>query len=326
MQARTRGIRRVGPSLATIVAVVTLAACGSSQAGAGSASSDPQTLLRQTFSAHHTVRSGVLDLALTITPAGSSVLTTPISLTLAGPFQSRGNGRLPESAFKITVAALGKRGSLGVTSTGSAGYVSLNGASYRLPAADLSRVESSFAGSAGSGSPGLASLGIDPLHWLTRPVIVGTETVDGTQTTHVRAGVDVAALLGDLNTVLAKETKTISGATGTSPTQISAAARRKIAAAISHPTIDIWTGKRDSTLRKLSLGLDIPVTGRTSTALGGLTSAAITLNVGYSQLNRPQTISTPAHVRSYSEFKLELQGVAQQLQGVLGGSGLGSGR
>jgi hypothetical protein len=254
------------------------------------------------------------------------MLTTPITLSLGGPFQSRGSGKLPQSDFTIAISALGHRGSLGVISTGTAGYVNLQGTNYQLPRADFQKLEQSFTSaqsSGGSQSPGLAQLGINPQHWLTHPSVVGTETVNGASTTHIRAGVDVNALIADLNSFLAKTAA--STASSGIPGQIPQATRQKIAAAIKNATVDVWTGKSDTTLRKLALNLSVPVTGKISTELGGLTSAGVSLIVQYAKLNQPQSIATPTAVHPYSEFTAKLTSVGQALAGALGGSALGSG-
>ncbi len=74
--------------------------------------------------------------------------------------------------------------------------------------------------------------------------------------------------------------------------------------------------------------MTLPVTGQTSSELGGLTSADIGLTMQYSNLNQPQTIKAPSTVRPFSEFQSKVNGFIQALQGAaagaLGGSG-GSG-
>jgi hypothetical protein len=319
------GIRRLGPLMAAIVAVLALTACGSSSSSGGSSSS-AQSLLKQTFSSGHSVKSGVLGFALTVRPTGSSTLTTPITLSLGGPFQSRGSGKLPQSDFTISISALGRHGSVGVISTGTAGYVKLQGTNYQLPPADFQKLEQSFTSaqsSGGSQNGGLAQLGINPQHWLTNPSVVGIQMVNGASTTHIRAGVDLTVLIADLNTFLAKTAKNT--ASSSIPSQIPPASRQKIAAAVKNATVDVWTGKTDTTLRKLALNLSVPVTGKVSTELGGMTSAGIGLIVQYAQLNQTQSIATPTDVHPYSEFTAKLQSIGQALTGALGGSALGSG-
>ena len=230
----------------------------------------------------------------------------PITLSFGGPFQSQGKGKLPKSNFVISFTAQGKTGSLGILSTGSAGYVTLQGTSYQLPASTFQKLESSFASLASSpggsgGSGALSKLGIDPLHWLTSPSVVGSENVGGADTTHIRAGVNVAALLTDLSTFLQKASSLgVSGAPKI-PTGISAASRQRIAGAVKNPTFDVWTGTGDKTVRKLAIRLTLPITGQASTALGGLSAADIGLTMQYANLNQPQTIGAPTRcVRSPS--------------------------
>ena len=104
MDDRIRGIRSALVLLGAALALAGLAACGSDSSG------QAQSLLKQTFSGPHKVQSGNLTVNLTITPSGSTTLTGPVSLSFGGPFQSLGNGKLPESAFTVTVSALGKTG------------------------------------------------------------------------------------------------------------------------------------------------------------------------------------------------------------------------
>ncbi len=309
--------------LCAALAAVALSACGSS-------SPDATSTLKQTFSGQHTVNSGNLGVSLTIVPSGSSSLPGPITISFGGPFQSHGPGKLPASNFTVSLGALGHTMSIGIVSTGAAGYVSLGGTSYQLPAGTFQKLESSFgqiaASPGGSAGGTLGKLGIDPLHWLQNPTVVGTETVGGAQTIHIQAGINVQALLADLNTFLQKASSL--GVTGTSklPQGISPQTQAKIAGEIQNASFNVWTGSNDKTVRKLSIDLTIPVTGKVSSSLGGLTSARITLVLRYADLNQPQTITAPTSVRPFSEFSAQLQSLlsglgASGLTGALGSSG-----
>ena len=268
MASRTGTFRAAVAVLVSLLTVVVSAACSGSSSSSGSGAA--QALLVKTFSGNHTVKSGVLDFSLALSPSNSSSETGPISVSLSGPFESSGHGKLPESDLNIGLDALGHHGQLGIISTGGSGYVTLDGTAYKLPSSDVQKIASSFS-SASSGGGALSKLGINPLHWVNDPTIVGTETIGGAQTTHIRAGIDVAALLGDLNTFLGKA----SSSTKVIPGTISAAKRQKIAAEIKNPTVDVWTGTTDNTLRKLSLDLSFPVSGEISALLGGTTTAAL---------------------------------------------------
>jgi hypothetical protein len=307
--------------LAALVLAIVVAACGSSSTNSGSTGA--QTLLNQTFGGQHTVKSGVLSFNLTLSPSGSSTLNSPISLGLSGPFQSRGAGQLPQSNLSVNIDALGHHGALGIVSTGTNGYITLKGVAYQLPAADYQKLATSFA-SAGSGqTSGLAKLGIKPLHWLTNPSVVGSDSVGGAPTTHIRANVNVSTLLSDFSTMLQKASASSVATTAGIPTTLSQATRQKIASEVKHPTVDIWTGSTDHTLRKLALNLNVPVTGQISSLAGGLSSLGIGMTLQYASLNQPQTIATPSNVRPFAGFATKLKGIMASIQGSLGASGLG---
>jgi hypothetical protein len=311
-------------AIAAALASVALAACGSST------STDATGLLKQTFSGTHKYDSGVLNLNLTLSPAGSSTLSGPISLSVAGPFQSLGTGKPPAAAITLSVTALGHTGSIGFVSTGERGFVTLKGTSYQLPAATFQRYASGITGltsstAVGSGSGLLSKLGIDPLKWVVHPTVAGTENVAGADTTHIAAGVDVAALLRDLSTLLQKS-PALGLTRGTPvPTSISPATQAKLASTIKNPGVDVWTGTSDKTARKVAIKLTVPFSGQISQLMGGLTSADIALSMQYGNLNQPQTISAPTNVRPYSEFSAKVRAFTQALGTVLSTSGVGGG-
>ena len=325
-------ILRLGALLSVILTAGLLAGCG------GSSSGNAVSLLRDTFSGSHEVKSGNLQVALTISPSGSRTFTTPISLSFGGPFQSQGSGKLPESNFTVNLSALGQGASIGIISTGHAGYVTFEGTAYQLPQASFERLESSFsqltASPGASHSSVLGKLGISPLHWLSNPQVVGTENVGGVSTTHIKAGINISALLGDLSTFLQKASSLgVSGGSGFSA-GLPASTVTKIADEIQNPSFDVWTGTSDKTLRRLQIRLTLPVSGQISTLLGGLRSAGISLTMSYGQLNQPESISAPTSVAPYSEFQSKLQTFVAAIRGeltnaigggALGGSSSGSG-
>jgi hypothetical protein len=253
-------------------------------------------------------------------------------LSLVGPFENLGPGKLPASSFTIGLGAMGTNAALTIISTGVSGYVTFEGQSYRLPQKTFQQLASSFgqlgsvSGTGGSGV--LARLGIQPQHWLINPQIVGDEGVEGVDTTHIRAGINVAALLADLSRFLTRAAS--SGVAGASsfPSGISAATRRRIAAEVKNATFNVWTGVTDKTLRRLELDLTVPISGQLSALLGR--AAAIEVTIEYANLNRPQTITAPTKLVPYSQFQDKLRVLIQDFEGGLlsgggGNSGLASG-
>jgi len=204
-------------------------------------------------------------------------------------------------------------------STGASGYVTFQGQSYKLPPATFQRLESSFAqlGSAsGRGGAGLLGrLGIQPQHWLVNPQIVGDEGVDGINTTHIRAGIDVAALLGDLNTFLRRAPSLRVAGVSSLPGGIPAATRQRIAGEVKNPTFNVWTGVTDKALRRLEIGLIVPVSGRLSALLGRAAAIAVTLQ--YANLNQPQKITAPTKLLPYRQFQDKLRVLLADFEGDL---------
>jgi hypothetical protein len=316
------GIRwpRVGAVvLLAVLAALALAACASSSS---SSSGDAASLLKQTFTGPHKISSGDLNLAVTVDPSGSSTLSGPIKLSFGGPFQSSSAGKIPQSNFTVSISALGKSGSLGILSTGSSGYVRLQGTSYQLPQATFKKLESSLSqiGSTGNGgsSATLSKLGIRPLDWLQNPKVVGSESVGGADTTHITASINVAAFLADFSTFLQKASTLGVSGVGAASKGLSPAERNKIAAEVKNPRFDLWTGSSDKTLRRLTVAMTVPVSGTVSTQLGGLRSADIGLTMQYANVNQPQTITAPKRLRPYSEFTSKVQSFLQSMQGSVG--------
>src|SRR5579875_2467819 len=288
-------VRRVLALLLIGAATLGLSACGGSNQAA--------RLLRETFSGRHRVTSGQLAMTLSVTPQGASALHGPLVLSVSG-------------AFPVSVSAAGPSAGATITSTGSSGYVTFQGESYRLPQATFEQLESSFAdlGAApGAGGSGVAGrLGIHPQQWVSNPQIVGDEAINGTNTTRIRAAINMRALLRDLNTFLQRAAA--AGVPGAG-SLLSPSDRQRIAAEVQHPTLNVWTGVSDKTLRRMEVDLGVPVGGQLSALLGR--SAAISLTMQYADLNQPQTITAPRHLRPYSEFQAKLRVLVQDLEGGL---------
>jgi hypothetical protein len=179
----------------------------------------------------------------------------------------------------------------------------------------MARLKDSYARSQQQGSSNrmdLRTLGLDPLSWLQDPTVVGTESIGGVDTDHISAGVDVSALLDDLNSVLARGLPGLP--TGQQiPRRIPDSDRQQIQDAIKNAKVDVWSGQSDHTLRKATLVLTVDLP-RSSTTLD------LSLSIELTDLNQPQTINAPTTTRPLSELLGQLQGF---LGGAFGGGALG---
>jgi hypothetical protein len=320
--------RAVVALLALALVAAALVACGGSGgSSSGGSSGDAQTLLKQTFTGTHDIKSGKANVQIGVDiQGGSSSIPSPIKLAISGPFQTAGTDQLPKFDLALDVNAGGQGLKAGLTSTSDKLYVNFGGRSYEVPAQLLDQLKASYKKSQQQSSSkpqlSLSGLGLDPLSWLKDPTVQGTESIGGVDTQHISAQVNVSALLDDVDKLLAKvkQQGSLPGAAGQRiPSSIPSSARTQIEDAVKTATIDIWTGKDDHTLRKATLALHVEPPKSAS----GPKSLDLNLSIELTDLNQPQTITPPSSSRPLSELLGQFQGL---LGGALGGaSGLGSG-
>jgi hypothetical protein len=178
---------------------------------------------------------------------------------------------------------------------------------------------------AAGGAASLPGLSVSPLRWLTDPQLVGDRTVGGTPTTEVRARIDVGALADELGTLLAKEAANPALRTSGLPAKLTAAERRQLVAELQNPTVELFIGTADHTLRRAGLHLNLKVPAQAAAKLSGISSVGVAVTVDYAQLNRPQTITAPARVKPYSQLGPQLSGLEQPLEGSTGTTGSAAG-
>ena len=320
VQHRARAIVAL---LALAAAALVLAACGGGGGSSSGSSSDAETLLRQTFTGTHDIRSGKANVQLRVVATGDASIRGPIQLGISGPFESAGSDQLPKFDLSLDVHAQGQGFKAGLTSTSDKLFVQFGGTAYAVPDQLMTQLEDSYRRSQQQGSSqqqmSLQGLGLDPISWLKDPTVEGTETVGGAETDHISAGVDVAALLDDVDKVLARVSAQGLPTGQQVPSKIPADARSQIEAAVKDASIDVWSGTADHTLRKLTLALTVEPPNSSS----GPRSLGVNLSIELTDLNQPQTIEAPATTRPLDELLGQVQGL---LGGALGGAGsLGGG-
>jgi hypothetical protein len=308
--------------------MLAVAACGGSddKASAGGSDADAAALLKATFGANHPIRSGRVDADLDVDLKGLAQLTEPLTLHLSGPFESNGGTSLPDFSLALDLAGT-KPLTIGTVFTQGAGYLTVEGQAFDLGADRYKLFKDSYekakkesAKTAGSGDQSsLSALGISPLRWLKDPKNAGTEDIADASTVHLTSGVDVAKLLQDVSSLLGKA-KSVTGsagsATGTSvPTQLSAEQRDLIARSIKSAKVDVWTGAKDHTLRKVAVDVQVDVPADLQDRAGTLRTGHVIFQLTIARLNQDQTIRKPGEVQPISELRSALTDL-----GLLGSS------
>jgi hypothetical protein len=299
--------------------VMLVAGCG------GGGGEDPQKVLQQTFSSAKKVTSGKLDLSLTVNADGAKNVNGPISVSLTGPFQSRGTNQIPKFDFDLKIGAQGQNFTAGAISTGDKGFIKLQGNTYAVSDQVFNSFKQGFQRSQAQQNgtkqnPSFSSLGVNPKDWLQSPQNKGDADVSGTTTIHIASGVDVSKLLDGISQLLTKAGSLGVTQTQRLPTTLTAAQKKKVQDAIQDPKLDVYTGKSDKTLRRITIDLKFKVPQSSQQRANGIKGGQITLDVKIANLNQPQTITAPANAKPFSQLSSALSGLGA-LGALSGGAG-----
>src|SRR5439155_1248263 len=137
----------------------------------------------------------------------------------------------------------------------------------------------------------LSALGIHPRSWVKEVKSEGTALVGGVQTDHVSAGVDTGKVVDDLAELASK-----SGAAQVS--RVSGEDEKKLKDVLHDARLDVYSGRADGILRKLSMHSEVDASGR---------SGKVDFNVEFIDINKPQNIVAPLNSRPFSQLETDLQ-------------------
>lgn len=311
LEHRTRAF--VALLIATIAAL-TLAACGGGDDGDRGDAADARTILRETFSGTHEVRSGDARLSLALSERGGGDAFT---LRIGGPFENMGRDEVPKFDFELDVD-LGSQGGqfrAGVVSTSDRLFVKWDGDAYEVPSQLLDEARRSMREQADEAreDDSLTAFGIDPQTWVDDPEVVGREEIGGAETDHVSGTLNVPAFLDSIDRLLEEiDKRGLDDASGQDvPDRIPADDRAEIERTIRNARFDLWSGTEDRTLRKLQVRLDID---GGDDQRGGTVDFVIQID----GINEAQRIAAPSGAKPIDQL-------LGQFGGLLGGASLGEG-
>jgi len=216
--------------LAGFVAALALvvSGCGSDTPERASANTDATALLRSTVTNVQNLKSAAVDLKLS--GSGEAVSAT-------GAFERTGEKELP----KFTLHGTAKGKAVGATWTGEEGFVTLDGATYEVPAMLVGQVETV-----------VPTTLPDVTKWVSSPTNAGFAEGGGVQTVKITGTANVAQIRSDLQALAS-----LAGAQGKLPS-----------AAGTDAKIEVYTGAADSQLRRLVVSAQGSVVDLTLTRVG----------------------------------------------------------
>ena len=306
-------LRRVRRLAFLLLAALALGGCGG-----GEDKQSVEDILDQAF--RQQIKSADLHVEAELDLNGGSSAGRPVRIEASGPFRSN-EGRLPSADIDLRfgVDGAGQTIQTGFLSTGDRAFVKFEDVFYEQPAAEVRRANRTIARNAKKHGS-LRALGINPRSWLGRATDEGEEEIAGVQTRHLSGTLDVEAVMRNLNKFVRRSASALGGATGQNvPAPLTDAQIQRVGEVVRDPGLDIYVGKDDDIVRRVSARVEFEVPEESRDDLGGLESGTLTFSVEMSDVNGDQQIEAPAKARPLSALTRSLGGDALDGLGATGG-------
>lgn len=293
---------RVALLLVIALGAYTLIGCGG-----GEETESVEDLLDQAFS--NEIHSADLTLEAEIELQG--LLEDPIEIEAEGPFRTN-EGKLPSADIELRVGTGGGGQTItsGVLTTGDRVFLKFQDVYYEQPPAQVRKTNESIAKRKGGQT--LGELGLDPRSWIARAKDEGDAEVAGVDTNHISGTLDVAALMRNINKFVRRSASAL-GSDGDSTQALTEADIRELAKAVKDPSFDVYVGKRDSLIRRVSGRIEFEIPEADQEELDGLRGGTIKFSVELREVNGEQQIEAPASSRKLSELTKSLGGALDAL-------------
>jgi len=310
-------IRRSRLALLPLVALASALALGLAACG-GDDDEDARKQLDEAFSKPIKSANVTVDVEAKL---DGIPLVGALKARLTGPFQSNGTDELPSLDFDVAITGVGQGLEAGIVSTPDNLFVILEGQAYEagrdaVEDADKNlrkqREESETDGDS------LKELGINPSNWVTDAKDEGEQQIGGVETDHISAKVDVGRLLDDGNK-LVEQAPDVDSLGVQTPDKLTEGQKDELAKFVKNPTIDVYVGKDDGIVRRVSFDVEIDVPEDQQGGLRGFKGGDFALSVEFKDVGKPVKITPPTNAKPIDELGQQLLG------GGLGGFGGGGG-
>ena len=308
-------IRRLAPAVLLLVTALCVVACGGSSSG-----EDVESLLDKSFKQR--VGSADLKLEAELELNGLKGLNDPIRLRASGPYRTVA-GKIPAADLALQIGVAGQKIDTGFLSTGDRAFVRFQDVYYEQPKAAVRRANQGIAAQGKKARGSLRALGLDPRRWLEDAEQKDDEEVAGVKTEHVSGKLDIGRVVADLNDFVKRSGGAIGGATGQpAPQPLSGDDIDRIKEVVKNPDFDVYVGKEDGIIRRISGRLEFDVPEESRKSLAGLEGGSLSFSFEFTKVNGDQRIEAPANARPLSDLTNSLG--AGALGGLSGGAGSGT--
>jgi hypothetical protein len=309
---------RLAAALAASAALA-LASCGGGDEDRPSGGADAQAstearadkLVEQAAGPNAKARSGRISGELEITIRGVPEFAEPFTTSIDGPFSYRKGAALPDYEIDLGARDYG----LEVSSVNGRSYASLNTTGYELPARIRDRLVRSSSRGANGLLRTLEQFGVVPPRWETERRVAGNERIDGVDTVHITTSFNAGRMLRDANTLLGLMASLgITRAVGLPPS-IPARARRLFVGGVTSKMGESWIGAADGVLRQAGFAMKFSIPKADRARLGGISGGMAVGRLKVTEVGKPQKISAPETLGSFSDFQLALDAVGDARDG-----------
>jgi hypothetical protein len=285
-------VRRLALLLVLAVGACVIASCG----GGGDRTS-VENLLDRAFS--RGIHSADLKLQGEIELKG--LLKDPLKIEAEGPFRTN-QGKLPSADIELRIGsgAGGQTITSGVLTTGDRVFLKFQDVYYEQPAAQVRRTNRTILESSRKHGRPLSELGLDPRSWLGQAKDEGDANVAGVETKHVSGTLDVASLLRNLNQFVGKSASALGAKGKNAAPRLTRADIRELSKSVKDPSFDVYVGKKDDLIRRISGRIDFDIPEQNRAGLGGLKSGSIVFSIELHNVNGNQKIEAPTSSRPLS--------------------------
>jgi len=308
---------RRGPVAVLLIAILASLALVLAACGGGGDEQDAEALLDRTFG--RTVPSADVEIDAELEVEGLPGFDDPIRIRAAGPYVNS-EKTLPKLDMDLDIEAqAGEAIQLGLLSTGRRVFVKFGGTYFEQPPEQIAQANRRVARSRDGGGS-LSELGLHPRTWVVDASVAGEEEIDGTTTEHVEGKLDVKALVTDLNDLVKQSAGAVSGS-GQAPEPLKPRDIERLARSVKNPSFDVYVGKDDGVLRRISLRLDVTVPEDDQADVDGVTGASIKFAAELGDIGGDQQVKAPRTSSPISVLTSQLGGLGGLVQGLSGAGG-----